>query len=83
MKPIHIAAGILALIAGAIALYAIKGSWLHRKSGMVFVGAMMVMSSMGALMAILKPDRGTALGGVLTFYMVSTALLTVRRAVDE
>lgn len=83
MKPIHIIAGLLALIAGAVALYALKGSKLHRKSGLVFVGAIMVMSSSGALMAILKPDRGTALGGVLTFYMVSTALLTVRRSVDE
>jgi len=82
MKPIHIIAGLLALMAGAIALYALKGSKLHRKSGLVFVGAMMVMSSSGVLMAILKPDRGTALGGMLTFYMVSTALLTVRRSVD-
>lgn len=83
MKPIHITAGLLALVAGAIALYAVKGSTLHRKSGMYFVVAMMVLTSSGALMAILKPDRGTALGGVLTFYMVSTALLTVRRSVAE
>jgi uncharacterized membrane protein len=83
MKPIHIIAGLLALMAGAVALYALKGSRLHRKSGLVFVGAIMAMSSSGALMAILKPDRGTALGGVLTFYMVGTALLTVRRSVDE
>ena len=82
MKPIHITAGLLALLAGAVALYVVKGSKLHRKSGMIFVVAMMVMASTGALMAALKPDRGTALGGVLTFYMVSTALLTVRRSVD-
>ena len=83
MLPIHITAGLLALMAGAIALYATKGSWLHRRSGIVFVAAMLVMSSLGAIMAILKPDRGTALGGVLVFYIVVTAFLTVRRTVAQ
>ena len=83
MLPIHITAGLLALIAGGIALYAAKGSWLHRRSGIVFVAAMLVMSSTGAIMAGLKPDRGTALGGVLVFYIVITSLLTVRRTVTQ
>ena len=33
MKWIHIIAGLLALASGAVALYAPKGSTLHRKSG--------------------------------------------------
>ena len=85
MKFIHIVAGLLALIAGAIALYATKGSWLHRKSGLLFVAAMLVMSSLGAEMAAFgsKPNRVSVVAGVLTFYLVSTALLTVRRTVEQ
>lgn len=83
MKFIHIIAGLLALMAGAVALYAPKGSWLHRRSGMVFAIAMLVLTTLGAAMASIKPDRGTAMAGVLTFYLVSTALLTVRRSVER
>jgi uncharacterized membrane protein len=74
---------IAAIGAGAIALCATKGSTLHRRSGTVFVVAMLCMSASGAFMAALKPDRGTALGGVLTFYLVSTAWLTVRCSVEQ
>ena len=56
--PLHILAGVFALLFGYIALYATKGATLHRKSGMVFVFAMVVMSLTGALIAALKPDRG-------------------------
>jgi uncharacterized membrane protein len=83
LLPIHITAGLLSIAAGAVALYAAKGSRLHRKSGMVFVVAMLIMASSGAIMAGLKPDRGTALGGAMVFYVVCTALLTVRRTVAQ
>ena len=33
--PIHIAAGVLALVFGYVALFAPKGATLHRKSGML------------------------------------------------
>jgi uncharacterized membrane protein len=83
LLPIHVTAGLLAISAGAVALYAIKGGWLHRRSGMIFVVAMLVMASTGAVMAGLKPDRGTALGGVLVFYIVCTGVLTVRGTVEQ
>ena len=35
LLPIHIIAGIIGLVSGAIALSAHKGAKLHRKSGMV------------------------------------------------
>ena len=35
--PVHIVAGVLALVFGYVALYATKGATLHRKSGMLFV----------------------------------------------
>lgn len=85
MKFIHIIAGLLALASGAVALYAAKGSWLHRKSGLVFVAAMLVMSALGADMAAFGsvPNRVSVVAGALTFYLVSTSLLTVRRTVEQ
>lgn len=84
MKWIHIIAGLLALAAGAVALYAAKGSPLHRRSGAVFAGAMLVLTSTAVFMAtFLSPNRGNVVAGVLTFYLVSTSLLTVRRSVAQ
>lgn len=84
MKPIHIAAGLVALVAGAIALYATKGSPLHRRAGLVFVAAMLAMSSTGALMAMfVKPNPVNVMAGSLTFYLVSTGLLAVKRSVAD
>lgn len=79
MVLLHIAAGLLALIAGAIALLAGKGGTWHRRSGTIFACAMLAMSSTGALMAALKGERISVIAGVLTFYLVSTGWLTLRR----
>lgn len=82
LLPIHITAGLIALVAGAVALSATKGSPLHRRSGMVFAVAMLVMASLGSLIAIVKPDRGTTIGGLLTCYLVVTGFLAIRRTVE-
>jgi uncharacterized membrane protein len=87
MVLMHIFAGLLAIAAGGVALAVLKGGKLHRESGMVFVYAMLVMSGMGAVLAALKVVAGESpqlqsmnvVAGVLTFYLVTTALLTVRR----
>jgi uncharacterized membrane protein len=77
--PVHILAGLLALVFGYVALFANKGATLHRKSGTGFVAAMTVMSLTGALIATVKPDRGSIIAGLLTFYFVITSLMTVKR----
>lgn len=82
MRLLHIIAGVTGLISGAVALSALKGAKLHRQSGMLFVYAMLVMSASGALMAALKPQRLSMVGGLLAIYLVITALLTVRRPVQ-
>jgi hypothetical protein len=79
--PIHVAAGAIAIIAGFVALYALKGAWLHRKAGIMFVYVMLLVASSGAAMAALKAQRFNVAQGVLTVYLVTTALLTVRRRV--
>jgi uncharacterized membrane protein/heme/copper-type cytochrome/quinol oxidase subunit 4 len=77
---VHIIAGSLGVVSGFVALYAAKGAGLHRKSGMVFVCTMLTMSILGATMAALRgrePASNIPVG-VLTAYMVFTALTTVR-----
>src|SRR5262245_4830677 len=78
--PLHIAAGAIAIIVGFVALFAGKGARPHRTSGMIFVYAMLTMAASGATMAALQPNRGNVMGGLLTLYMVTTALLTTRRS---
>lgn len=75
---LHIAAGSTALLAGAVALYSLKGAKLHRRSGMLFVFTMLLMSASGAVLAALKPEALSVIAGSLTFYLVVTGLLTVR-----
>jgi uncharacterized membrane protein len=81
LLPIHIVAGIIGLVSGAITLSARKGAKLHRKSGMVFVYAMMVVAITGTVMGALLFEMAAVIPGLLTFYLVLTSLLTVHRPV--
>ena len=77
----HVLAGGLALVLGALALAARKGAMLHRKSGTLFVGAMLVMALLGALIALIEGGAWrvvNAPAGLITAYLVATALTTVR-----
>jgi uncharacterized membrane protein len=77
--PFHVAAGTIAILSGFVALYAAKGANLHRKSGMVFVVAMVVMSLSGTIVAIGRVGMATNVSaGLVTAYLVVTALATVR-----
>jgi uncharacterized membrane protein len=77
---IHGIAGSLGLMVGFLALFAAKGARLHRQSGMIFVYAMMTVGLMGAMMAaVWGKSRATNIPvGLLTAYLVFTALTTVR-----
>jgi uncharacterized membrane protein len=77
---IHIVTGGLALVSGYIALYSAKGAALHRKSGMVFVYAMLTMCTGGVVIAAAR-SAAPAINipsALLTAYLVITALITVR-----
>ena len=76
--PIHIFAGMLALLLGYVALFSKKGATVHRKAGIGFVIAMIVMSLSGALVASFKWDRGSIIAGLLTCYFVVTGFMTVK-----
>lgn len=56
---------------------------MHRATGNVFFIAMLIMSLSGAHLASIKPDAGTAIMGLLTFYLVTTAWMTAIRREGE
>ena len=77
--PIHVLAGTIAIVAGFIALYSVKGLKLHRNSGTVFACAMLVMSLSGAVMAVGHPGAAINIpAGLVTAYLAITSLATVR-----
>jgi len=72
---------LIVLVSGAIALSVRKGAKLHRKGGMIFVHAMMVVAITGTVMGLLISEMAAVIPGSLTFYLVLTSWLTVRRPV--
>jgi uncharacterized membrane protein len=79
LLPIHIVAGGLAIVLGAVALAAPKGATLHRRSGLLFVYAMLTMGISGSILALRQSlTNANVLGGFMSAYFVVTALTTVR-----
>ena len=75
---VHIAFGSAALLAGAGAMTFRKGGRLHAKAGTVFLAAMLIMALTGSVMATMRVERGTAVIGLLTAYLVVTSWWTAR-----
>jgi hypothetical protein len=79
LLPVHIVAGGLAIVLGGVALLAPKGRTVHRKSGILFVFAMLTMGISGSIMALRQSlTNANVLGGFMSAYFVITALTTVR-----
>ncbi len=77
--PLHVTGGAIGIVSGLVALYALKGAQLHRKSGTIFVYAILLMSLSGAVMAVGRAGAAMNIpAGLVTAYLVITALLTVR-----
>src|SRR5688572_13220060 len=76
---IHIAAGMVALASGTVAVGARKGGAMHASAGTWFAVAMLVL---GVTASILEPFRsppGSPIGGIMVCYFVATAWMTARR----
>ena len=81
LLPVHIVAGGMAIILGGVALVAAKGATLHRRSGLLFVYAMLTMGVSGSILALRQSlTNANVLGGFMASYFVITALTTVRPA---
>ncbi len=81
LLPIHIAAGGLAIVLGAVALSVKKGGTVHRRSGLLFVYAMLVMGTTASILGLRHGlTDGNVMAAFMTAYFVGTALTTVRPA---
>jgi uncharacterized membrane protein len=80
MVYVHIWAALVAILFGFASLFFRKGSRLHRATGNVFFVSMLAMTSIAAFRAAFAtPAIANVLVGVLTFYLVASSWLTVRR----
>src|SRR5207253_10573718 len=82
MAPIlalHICAGTVGLLSGAVAISFRKGSRHHAMAGKVFVISMLSLGATAMYVAVRKHQVGNFWGGMLAAYLVTTAWLTDRR----
>jgi hypothetical protein len=75
---VHFAAGLLSIIAGAVALSASKGGRLHKQSGLVFTLAMVGLGLTAAGIGTYERIPSQVFAGLLAAYLVFTALTTVK-----
>jgi hypothetical protein len=80
---LHVSAGILAMVAGALAIGFRKGSREHRVAGGVFVICMLSVSAVGSYLGFMNSEADNLLGGIFAFYLVATAWATARRGEME
>ncbi|HEY0659940.1 MAG TPA: hypothetical protein VGD21_01240 [Lysobacter sp.] len=76
---IHIAGGVLALVAGAIAVAVRKGRGVHASAGTWFCVSMFVLGITASILAPFKSPPDSPIGGVMVCYFVATAWMTARR----
>lgn len=77
--PIHVAAGLVAILAGSAAVAAPKGGRLHARAGNAFFAAMLLL---GITASLLEPNRtppGSPVGGIMVCYFVATSWVAARR----
>jgi hypothetical protein len=79
----HICAGSVGLLSGTAAISFRKGSPRHVLAGRIFVASMLTMAIGAVYLAILRHQPSNIGGGILTFYLIGTAWLTVRRRPGE
>lgn len=72
----HISAGFIALIVGLIPMLLAKGSWLHKRSGIIFVYCMMIVAATAILLCALQPFKMMRLFltgiAIFSFYLTMT-----------
>jgi hypothetical protein len=78
---LHIAGGSAGIISGMVSLFARKGGRLHRRAGTTFFVSMLIMSTIGAVASpfLPIPSMPNVVAGVLTFYLVATGWMAVKR----
>ena len=75
---VHFAAGLVSIVAGAIALSAAKGGRLHRQSGLAFTWAMLGLGFTAAGIGIYENRPSQVFAGLVAAYLVFSGMATVR-----
>src|SRR5687768_10911664 len=75
---VHVGAGLVSIVAGAIALSVAKGGRLHKQSGMIFTWAMIVLGLTAAGIGTYEKVPSQVFAGLTAAYLVFTAMTTVK-----
>jgi hypothetical protein len=75
---VHFAAGLVAIVGGAVALAAAKGGRLHKQGGLVFTCAMIVLGLTAAGIGTYERIPSQVFGGLLAAYLAFTGMTTVK-----
>jgi hypothetical protein len=75
----HIAGGVVALLAGGVAIAARKGGPLHVQAGRWFVGSMLFLWASATVLHLAEGKPGSAVGDVFIGYFVATSWSAARR----
>ena len=75
----HIAAGLMAIAAGTIAVVARKGGPLHARAGTWFFGSMLVLGITASMLEPFRTPPGSPVGGIVVCYFVVTSWVAARR----
>jgi len=75
---VHFAAGLVSIVAGAIALSVAKGGRLHKQSGFAFTWTMVVLGLTAAGIGTYERIPSQVFAGLLAAYLVYTGMTTVK-----
>jgi hypothetical protein len=76
---IHIAGGVIALMAGAVAVAARKGGRVHVAAGIAFAASVLVLGITASIIGPFASPPQSPVGGIMACYFVATGWLTARR----
>ncbi len=80
---IHIAAGFIALLMGIAAMASRKGGKPHRRSGLVYVWAMVVVVVSAVILALFRTDTFLLAIAVLSFFMTFSGYRALDRKAPQ
>ncbi len=76
----HVAGGLVAIVAGAMAVAARKGGRLHTRTGTWFFASMLILGITAAILEPFRtPEPGSPIPPFLVCYFVTTSWVTARR----
>jgi hypothetical protein len=75
---VHFAAGLVSIVSGALALTVAKGGPLHKRAGVVFTWAMILLGLTAAGIGTYESNTAQVAAGFVAAYLVFTAMITVK-----